>query len=336
MVGKYERLSTKNITLDMDNPRIAKFLEMYPKETLTGEAISLALGSSGSYADGSTGYNNLKDSIRVSRGIIHPIIVNYNSDLNKYVAIEGNTRLQIYRELKDEHPDESDLWDNIPAIIYTDLSKESVDMIRLQAHLVGPREWDAYSKAKYLYQLNVIENMPMSQLVSYCGGKQSEVPKQIKAYEDMERYYRTALEDESAFDSKEFSKFVELQGAKSSIYQHGFTLSDFVQWVLNDKFRMAIDIRKLSKVLSSKDATKVFLESDIEKAFDLVKDPDQKTKNLSKVNLADLCNEISRRLNEMDLKSVERIKGDDEVSRIAIEEMQSKVEWFMTYINSEK
>ena len=36
MVGKYERLSTKNITLDMDNPRIAKFLEMYPKETLTG------------------------------------------------------------------------------------------------------------------------------------------------------------------------------------------------------------------------------------------------------------------------------------------------------------
>lgn len=334
MIGNYEKLDVKKIELDMENPRIVKFLEIYSEEALTGEAVALALGSSGNSDDGSTGYYNLKDSIRVSRGIIHPIIVNYRSDLKKYVAIEGNTRVQIYRELEEEYPDETELWSQISAIVYQDLPKEHIDMIRLQAHLVGPREWDAYSKAKYLYQLNVKEKMPMTQLVNYCGGKASEVPKQIRAYEDMETYYRNALEDDSAFDSKEFSKYVELQGAKSSILQNGFTLEDFTQWVLEDKFRMAIDIRKLPKVLANKEATKVFLESNIEKAYDLVKDPDSKSKSLSKASFAELCNELTQRINEMGLRSVEKIKNDDEMSRIAVEELKSEIDWFMSYIDN--
>ena len=223
MVGNYEKLDIEKVELDMENPRIIRFIEMFSEDALTGEAVALALGSSVS-EEGTTNYYNLKDSIRVSKGIIHPIIVNYRSDLDKYVAIEGNTRVQIYKELKEEYPDELELWNYIPAIVYRDLPKDQIDMIRLQAHLVGPREWDAYSKAKYLHHLNVVEKMPMAQLVSYCGGKASEVPKQIRAYEDMETYYRKALEDESAFDSKDFSKYVELQGVKNSILQNGFTL----------------------------------------------------------------------------------------------------------------
>ena len=333
MIGKFEKLDIEKVELDMENPRIVKFLEMYSESALTGEAVALALGSSGNSEDGSTGYYNLKDSIRVSKGIIHPIIVNYQSNLKKYVAIEGNTRVQIYRELKEEEPDEPELWTHIPAIVYQDLPKEQIDMIRLQAHLVGPREWDAYSKAKYLYQLNVVEKMPMSQLVNYCGGKASEVPKQIRAYEDMETYYRKALEDESAFDSKEFSKYVELQGVKNAIFQNGFTLDDFTQWVLEDKFRMAIDIRKLPKIFANKEATKIFLESNFDKAIVLVMDPDSKSKSLSKATLVDLCNEITERINEMGLKTVEKIKNEDEESKIAIEELKTEIDWFIGYIS---
>ena len=333
MIGNYEKLDINKVQLDMENPRIVKFLEMYSESALTGEAVALALGS-GNSEDGSTGYYNLKDSIRVAKGIIHPIIVNYRSDLDKYIAIEGNTRVQIYRELNEEYPDEPELWSHIPAVVYKDLPKDEIDMIRLQAHLVGPREWDAYSKAKYLYQLNVVEKMPMSQLASYCGGKTSEVPKYIKAYEDMETYYRKALEDESAFDSKEFSKYVELQSAKNAIIQNGFTLDDFTQWVLEDKFRMAIDIRKLPKVLASKEATKVFLDSNFDKAYVLVMDPDSKSKSLSKATFTDLCNEITQRINDMGLRNVEKIKNEDEESRIAVEELKTEIDWFMGYINN--
>lgn len=333
MIGKFEKLDITKVELDMENPRIAKFLEMYSAEALTGEAVALALGSSGGNSDdGTTGYYNLKDSIRVSHGIIHPIIVNYRSDLQKYIAIEGNTRVQIYRDLIEEYPDESDVWGHIPAIVYTDLPKEQIDMIRLQAHLVGPREWDAYSKAKYLYQLNVTEKMPMKTLVGYCGGKSSEVPKNINAYIDMEKYYRAALEDESAFDSKEFSKYVELQGVKASIIQHGFTLEDFTQWVLDDKFRMAINIRHLPRILADKEATKVFLESDYDKAITLVIDPNAKSKSLSKASLVDLCNELTQRIDNMGLKTVERIKTEDADSKTAVESLKGEIDWFIDYI----
>lgn len=333
MVGNYDRIKINKVDLDRENPRIARFLEIYSEDMLTGEAIALALGSSGSSTDGATSYHNLKDSIRVSRGIIHPIIVNYRTDLKKYIAIEGNTRVQIYKELLEEYPDEEKLWDSIPAIVYKDLPKEEIDMIRLQAHLVGPREWDAYSKAKYLYQLNVVEKMPMNQLTSYCGGKASEVPKQIKAYEDMEKYYRAALEDESSFDSKEFSKYVELQGVKNAILQSGHTLEEFTQWVLDEKFRMAIDIRKLSKILPDKEATKVFLESDIDKAYDLVKDPNSGSKVLSKASFAELCSEITARINGMGLRNVDNIRNEDEVTKAAVEELKTVIDWFMSYID---
>ena len=83
MIGKFEKLDITKVELDMENPRIVKFLEMYSEDALTGEAVALALGSSGNSGDGSTDYYNLKDSIRVSRGIIHPIIVNFRSDLGK-------------------------------------------------------------------------------------------------------------------------------------------------------------------------------------------------------------------------------------------------------------
>ncbi|MBO7560423.1 hypothetical protein J6T21_00060, partial [Candidatus Saccharibacteria bacterium] len=73
MTGQYEKLDINQVELDMENPRIARFIEMFSEKALTGEAVALALGSSGSDGNNSTNFYNLKDSIRVSNGIIHPI-----------------------------------------------------------------------------------------------------------------------------------------------------------------------------------------------------------------------------------------------------------------------
>ena len=89
----YENLKIENVQLDMDNPRIAKYIEMYNKETLNSEQVALALGS-GVEDSGQTNYNSLYNSIKTNGGIIHPIIVNHDKNGN-YVVIEGNTRVQI-------------------------------------------------------------------------------------------------------------------------------------------------------------------------------------------------------------------------------------------------
>jgi len=172
MNSTYEELSIESIELDLQNPRIARFIDMY-KGKIDSESISMALGG-GTSEEGGTSYQSLKDSIKSNGGIIHPIIVNREKN-GKLVVIEGNTRVQIYKEFLELRVPGN--WDTIKAIVYTNLSDEEIHAIRLQSHLVGPRSWDSYSKAKYLNYLSNELKLPNSQLLSFCGGKQAEITK---------------------------------------------------------------------------------------------------------------------------------------------------------------
>ena len=84
----YQTIDINKIELDSQNPRIKQFLENYVG-TPTSEQIALALSDSGT-GDATTSYRTLRESIRVSKGIIHPIVVNH-TEYDKRVVIEGNT-----------------------------------------------------------------------------------------------------------------------------------------------------------------------------------------------------------------------------------------------------
>ena len=143
--GQFAMLRVETLVLDASNPRVARFFEMYGEE-VTDEQMSLALGAA-NYDEGesTTTFQSLRESIRTHGGLIHPILVHRETD-NRLVVIEGNTRALIYRQFKSD--DDSGKWDIIPAIVYDQLDEKEIDAIRLQAHLVGPRQWDASSKAK--------------------------------------------------------------------------------------------------------------------------------------------------------------------------------------------
>ena len=140
---QYMTIPIDQIELDLENPRIKQWLEIYG-DNITSEGIALALSASNGTTSTST-YSTLKESIKVNKGIINPIIVNRNAD-GRLVVIEGNTRLQIYKEFAEADPEGP--WKEIIAIVYDALPIEQVHAIRLQTHLVGPREWDPFSKAK--------------------------------------------------------------------------------------------------------------------------------------------------------------------------------------------
>jgi hypothetical protein len=165
-VGRHEFIPIDKIDLDRGNPRIAKFLEIYSGEP-TAEQLFMALGAGGDEKETETGptFNKLKQSIITNGGIIQPIIVNRSA--GRDVCIDGNTRLALYRSFRDEKV-EGD-WKVIPAIVYNELDEEDIDAIRLQAHLVGPRQWDPYSKAKYLSYLRKKQHFPFDRLVDFCG-----------------------------------------------------------------------------------------------------------------------------------------------------------------------
>src|SRR5262245_60720156 len=98
-----EQIPVDNILLDRRNPRIAHATESL-RGTVTQEWITLALGHAAPEDEErgtSTTYSSLKASIRANRGLINPIIVTPREN-GKYLVIEGNTRVAIYRELDDE------------------------------------------------------------------------------------------------------------------------------------------------------------------------------------------------------------------------------------------
>lgn len=90
MMSTYIEIPVEDIELDKSNPRIARGIAYYG-ENITSETMALLLGST------SEACASLRESIRENGGIIHPIVVNKRTG-NSYVVIEGNTRLQIYKD----------------------------------------------------------------------------------------------------------------------------------------------------------------------------------------------------------------------------------------------
>lgn len=286
-------LDINSIELDRDNPRIKMYLEMYGGN-VTAQGIALALNSSSS--DGATSFTSLKESIRVNGGIINPIIVNHTAD-DRYVVIEGNTRLQIYREFAENT--ENGNWNVIRAIVYENLSEEEMHSIRLQSHLVGPREWDPYSKAKYLHYLYHEAKLPMATIISYCGGKNNEVLKLIASYKDMQKYY-VPLVNEKGYDMdiREFSKFSELQNRsiKEALALHHYELTEFAKWVVEGNIDKAQNVRQLPQVLKEEAAKKEFFKTNLTNAIKKLNSDVQGTVDLSSLGYEELGGAFLRQI----------------------------------------
>jgi hypothetical protein len=296
------------VQLDLDNPRIKRFVEKYGSNP-TAEQIALALGAGSGGEDAQSGptFQSLRESIRTNGGIIQPIIVNKNQD-GEHVVVEGNTRLSIYREF-DESGVKGD-WKKIPAIVHDNLSLAGVDAIRLQAHLVGPRQWDPYSKAKYLHHLRNCEHLTMNQVVDYCGGKKKEVEDYIDAYNDMEKYYRPILGSDSEFDSRRFSAFVEVQktNIKKSILDAGFGLGDFSKWVHDQIIYPLNTVRQLPQILINKDARETFLKDGAKEAIKVLNIGTDAS--LQKADIESLAAALYKKLSTMPMDEFKDMKKD--------------------------
>lgn len=306
-----EKVPIHDIELDTRNPRIRRFLEMYDTETVTEHQISLALDVTGDLTEAglkdATTPAKLKASIIANGGIRQPIIVNREPG-GKLVCIEGNTRLWIYRDLdKKKAPG---TWDAIPSLVYDQLPDDDIDSIRLQAHIVGPRPWDAYSKAKYLWELQHNSMMPLNRIIELCGGSKRDVQTAIQAYADMESFYRPlCIHDD--FDSERYSGFVEYQKhkVKTAVLSAGFSGSDFGRWIHGRKINHLREVRQLPLILRDETARKIFLKDGVKAAMDVLERSDVDT-NLEKVTLDQLVRSVTAKAGRVSMEELNRFQND--------------------------
>ena len=311
-MNKAEPIPVDAIILDNSNPRIKHYLEMYT--VLNEEHMLLALGAGAEDEGGSTAlgsYQRLKHSIRASGGIIQSIIVKPLDD-GQYLCIEGNTRVAIYRQLRDEDRaagESGENWKHIPAVISDEMDEEEAHKIRLQVHLVGNRPWDPYSKAKYLHELLEDYKMPMGELVSYCGGSRADVLQSINAYLDMETHYRPVVDDvDGDFDPSRFSAFVELQkpGIKQAIFRAGFCESDFSRWIDERKLFPLNSVRRLPQILDNPEARRVFLREGARAAITTLDAPDLDTR-LREATISQLAKALQEKVGQLSYDDAEKI-----------------------------
>ena len=266
MKSTYHSLPTEQIAFDEENPRIKVALEKYG-DKLDDQRIRFALQTATEGSSATSSYRSLKDSIRASRGISVPIVVSPNA--GGFVCVDGNTRLAIYKELRDEEAPGD--WTTINCLVLDDPSPTDIETIRVTAHLVGAREWPAYEKARYLHYLRNVEFMDYDELIARCGGNKATITRQIDAFHEMNEFYRDVSSDD-AFKVDRFSGFVELQkrNIKNSIFDAGFDLHDFGRWIRNGQIYRLDSVRKLPLVLADDEATAVFVEGGVRSIEDAV------------------------------------------------------------------
>ena len=306
--GQFQLVPVDQIGLDESNPRIAYFLEHLPPPH-TPEQIFIALGAgSDDESGGMASFNRLKNSIQTNGGIVNPVILRQSGPAD-FKCIEGNTRVALYREFRERGVPGA--WNAIPAVVHPDISADDVHAIRLQAHLVGPRPWTPYAKAKYLTYLRNEEHFEFARLVDFCGGNQRSIQEALDAYADMEAHYRLQLESDEDFDITRFSGFVELQkpGVKEAIKQAQFTLDDFARWIIDGKIEKLAHVRWLPKILKDKKATAVFIKAGIEEAIGLTDAPDL-TKALQDAPLVSLARALTEALRRIEYREVKKLKED--------------------------
>jgi len=321
MSVEHTTLSVSEVDFDPENPRIALFLERF--EEVNSDFVKFALQPSDAK------YNELKQAIRTNEGIINPIIVNKVD--GRYIAIEGNTRLAIYRGFHEDDPDD-ERWRKIPAIVYEDLREEVINAIRLQAHLVGVRNWSPYAKARYLFELHENEKMPLNALVDFCGGRKMEVLRNIQAYREMNETYRPKIPP-GEFSEHKFSLFYEATKNKvrEALAKSAFTIEDFSQWVIDGKFEPRQElVRSLPSILANARAREVFLADGAAEAEKYIDRPEL-DQELRAVALVDLCRAVAGRIAEMQIKERDQIRADED----AIQELEDAAVSLSAFLQNE-
>ncbi len=305
---KFEHIPITKIDLDKDNPRIGHFdgankaYDSDSEQQAWLESILLQPHGSEEYGPDA---EELQKSIRAAGTIIEPIILIKNSD--RYVCIEGNTRLAIYRKFSDDaNISQENNWDSIPALVYENMDKSLIDNLRLQAHFVGKKEWTPYSKGLFIHKL-LHAGRQVEDIKKIVGGSDSKITANLEAFHMFQEHFVPLFSPEKDGinpPKKRFTQFAEYcsrSSIRAALEDHAGSEKKardiFSKWVRDEKIGQIRDVRKIPDILSNKDAKEAFLkgkESVAEVAAQYLSTSNKTPLNNS--TLADLAEELGDRL----------------------------------------
>ena len=343
----------EEIELDKENPRIRAALERQGIQNPSDEQLSFHLSAAVTSAgSGGHGYRRLRESIKAAGRAYQPISLmrldhSYSLSERKYLCLDGNTRVAIYRELTAKgFPGD---WSTIVAEMIEPENeqdgRQATEHIRMISHIVGAREWSPYRQAKYLHELRNKKCFSWEHIVALCGGQvmQSALAEDISAYELMEDY--RAQVPPAAFNEHRFSAYRELVKINgiALLEQYDLGVPHFHKWVEKGVLTKDEQVRHLRSVLADGDARAIVCAEGpggLQEAIDYVNDKRradrrraEHAEHLSESTLLDLARALSNRLGRTTLTEVGDLeKRPEELGEIVtrLREGAEKLSSFMS------
>lgn len=256
-----------SLLLDEYNPRISFFRDNQVVDNLNDEQIVFALTNKKPEA-----FRKLKDSIHNNKGIVQAIWVESMKN-RKFRIIEGNSRFVVYNQLRVEEPNEKRWKEILCYVLPHEVSEEQKDFIRLQSHLRGTTDWDAYEKAKYLYKLWEVDGWSINRLEMQTKMTLNQIRENIEAYKIMDKQYLPAHRDDPNEVSK-FSYFVEFVKDKKLqkvMENNDIDIKDFCNWVADKgKIPTGQDVRMLRDIIENVETRGIFLTNGFDAAMQVL------------------------------------------------------------------
>ena len=324
MREEYGSIDIDAIEFDIENPRILKELEAYPVEDRQEKASYLLLiHSNKEYGPGK---HELERSIVAGGGIYEAIqCVPIEGKDNKYKVIEGNTRLAIYRSLRNEDP-QNEVWHKIKTQVFYDRAPEDLDEMRLIAHLMGKKQWPLYAQGRYIDSL-INDDRSYEQIAEKLGGQTSTVRKKRDAYRAFKKHYEPLFKGNNQINVNEehMSFFVEASsGSIESALAREFGTEDagkdkLAEWIRDKKIAHSIHVRDIPKVFANESIKNDFISGEIgtlKEASNLLHTTTNVATSVGEATIEDLSDELSRKINNIDRHTMTLLKNESMASTV--------------------
>jgi hypothetical protein len=237
-----------NVRLDPTNPRIGfSMRQLAENERNEGACVLLLTSQEDTEA--------LRRSIVASNGIQEPIYLRADGRV-----AEGNRRVVALRAAQEEFPGDV-RFSKMPAWLIPDTTPEHViqDLLN-EVHLGSVRGWAPYERALQMRALmdgGLIED----EIAERYRMTSREVRQQLAAVEFMDRLYFPITSDPTDPEHRaKFSYFLEFY-KNGRIQTHNSSIPDlperFARWVRDGRIDTGARVRRLPRVLDSKEATRL-------------------------------------------------------------------------------
>lgn len=310
----HENVPIDQVRLDSDNPRIGYIVRSLGTKA-TQERIRDTLWGT-HYVKG------LARQIMANGGLIErPILQQVDGH---FVAREGNCRATVYYKLNEEDPGNEE-WRLLPARVLPE-SVDSEGLMRLLGdfHIAGKNTWQPYEKAAYITRM--LDNLAFdsAELATILRMSKTSLYQHRNAYVWMdEAYLQKYKADEGAERVRDFSHFFEFEKVYKRIEDPPAKLRDeFVDWVGQKKFKMAIQVRELPSILETPGAKDVLAKDGFHAAMELVGEahPERTSKLFGMVDRA------TKQLKAATMTDIEDLRAGDRAKVAQIKRLHKALE----------